>query len=54
MTEFNLSISIYQAEDKKWWVWIGNENGTGGEYPINNPTELGEAISFYISTYCQS
>lgn len=54
MKEYNLNICVYQAEDKKWWVWIGNENGTGGEYPANNPKELGEAISFYISAYCQS
>lgn len=54
MKEYNLNICVYQAEDKKWWVWIGNENGSGGEYPANNPTELGEAINFYISAYCQS
>lgn len=53
MKECNLSVSIYQAEGK-WWVWICNDNGTGGKYPANNPTELGEAISFYISAYCQS
>ncbi len=48
---YNFNFEIYTNEAGKKYIWIGGENGTGAEYPVNNFKEIGEAIAFYLENY---
>lgn len=48
----NLQIDIYQDEDSdEIMLWIGLENGSGAEYPINNISDIANRIQTYINNY---
>lgn len=49
-TGLTLTIEIFEERGQKM-VWIGAENGSGAEYPIENEGDIGDAVKKYLEIY---
>ena len=48
---YEFEFEIYTNDDGEKCLWVCGENGSGGEYPVNNFDEIGKCITRYLGAY---
>jgi hypothetical protein len=48
---YEFEFEIYTNDDGEKCLWVCGENGSGGEYPVNNLDEIGKCIARYLGAF---